>query len=381
MATVVIPKSKVLKSILNFTPSWFSVTMGTGIMSILLHTSPHKFSGEAVIGTVLYFVNVFLFISFSLVTLIRYIIFPWAFMRMISHSSQSLFLGTIPMGLATIVNATVIIVVPKYGHWAVNLCWTLWWIDVTLTVLSVFGIPLVMFKVHTLTLDNMTGAWLLPVVPAVVCAASGGLVATVLAYEQARLTIIISYALWGIGMTLSLIVMTLYFHRLAIHKLPNAEVIVSAFLPLGPCGQGAYGIMQIAKAGRAVFNGKNLAEINNAGDIILVVSVIIGLMIWGLGVWWMVHGCMCVLLRALSSNLKLNMGFWGFIFPLGVFVAGTISLGENLPSSFLSYLSVVLLAVLTLLYAAVAIGTVRGAYNKTLLVAPCMLGLEECSTT
>ena len=110
----------------------------------------------------------------------RYVFFPWAFMRMISHSAQSLFLGTVPMGFATIVNATVIIVVPVHGQWAKDLCLVLWWVDVFLTILSVFGIPLIMFHVHTLSLDTMTAAWLLPIVPAVVCAASGGLVSSVL---------------------------------------------------------------------------------------------------------------------------------------------------------------------------------------------------------
>ena len=45
----------------------------------------------------------------------------------------------------------------------------------------------------------------------------------------------VSYMLWGIGMTLSIIVFALYFHRLTVHSLPAAELIVSAFLPLGEC--------------------------------------------------------------------------------------------------------------------------------------------------
>lgn len=376
-----LPSSRVLVGILHFTPSWFSVSMGTGIMSILLHTSPHKFTGETIIGTVFYFINILLFITFLGLTLLRYIIFPWAFLRMLRHSSQSLFLGTIPMALATIVNATVIIVVPKYGQWARDLSWALWWIDVSLTLLSVFGIPIIMFQVHTLTLDTMTGAWLLPIVPAVVCAASGGLVATVLNVKHAQITIFVSYVLWGVGMTLSILVMALYFHRLAVHKLPNAEVIVSALLPLGPCGQGTFGIVQLAKASIVAFKNTDIAGIPKAADIVLVISIIVGLMTWGLGLWWLVHGLACVSLKAYSSRLRLNMGFWGFIFPLGVFVAGTISLGETIPSAFMSYLSIVLLCFLAMLYVAVSIGTVHGAYNRTLLVAPCMTDLEECPSS
>ena len=355
--------------------------MGTGILSILLHTSPHKFRGEAIIGTVLYLLNVFLFTAFSVLSLARYTIFPWAFRRMLCHSSQSLFLGTIPMGLATIVNATVIIAVPKFGQWAVDVSWALWWVDVLLTLLSVSVVPLLMFQVHVLTLDTMTGAWLLPIVPAVVCAASGGLVAGVLTVGRSQITLLVSYVLWGLGMSLSFLVMALYFHRLAVHNLPNSEVIVSAFLPLGPCGQGVFGIIQMAKVGKKIFMDTDLAGFSNSGDVIFIVSVIVGLMIWGLGLWWLVHGMACVIIRMFSTRLHFNMGFWGFIFPLGVFIAGTISLGEALSSAFFSYLSIAFLVLLALLYVAVAFYTALGAYNRTLLVAPCMSDLGECSSS
>jgi len=142
-----LPISPYLRAVLNFTPSWYSVSMGTGILSILLHTSPHRFPGEATIGTVLYFVNIALFVAFTAVSAARYVLYPWALGRMLRHPAQSLFLGTIPMALATIVNATVLIAVPMYGRWAAHLCWALWWVDVALSVASTFGIPLLMFQV------------------------------------------------------------------------------------------------------------------------------------------------------------------------------------------------------------------------------------------
>ena len=137
-----------MRGILNFIPSWFSVNMGTGILSVLLHTSPHKFRGEDVIGTVLYFLNILLFALFSAATIARFCFFPWVFGRMLRNPHQILFLGTIPVGLATIVNATVLIAVPKYGDWAADLSWALWWVDVGLTTLIACGVPLVLFQVR-----------------------------------------------------------------------------------------------------------------------------------------------------------------------------------------------------------------------------------------
>lgn len=91
-------------------------------------------------------------------------------------------------------------------------------------------------------LSSMTAVWLLPIVSCVVAAASGAIVADVLADPQHALwTIIVSYVLWGIGIPMALMVMVIYFQRLTLHKLPPKAMIVSVFLPLGPLGQGGFG--------------------------------------------------------------------------------------------------------------------------------------------
>jgi hypothetical protein len=42
------------------------------------------------------------------------------------------------------------------------------------------------------------------------------------------------------SMPLAAIVLAIYYQRLAVHKLPAREVIVSCFLPVGPLGFGSY---------------------------------------------------------------------------------------------------------------------------------------------
>jgi C4-dicarboxylate transporter/malic acid transport protein len=367
-----LPTHPFLLAIINFTPSWFSVNMGTGILSILFVTIPYSFYGLTTIATIFYILNIVLFLVFLALTIARYVLYPWVFTRMLKHSSQSLFVGTLPMGLATIVNATVLIAVPTYGDWALNLAWALWWLDVALSILSCFGIPIVMFHMHTLSLDKMTAAWLLPVVPTVVAAASGGVMATVLSPNDAFITLMVSYALWGIGMSLSFLIMAIYLHRLAMHKLPTGEVIVSAFLPLGPLGQGAFGILEMASAGKKAFL-PGFAGVSTAADIVFVISTLVALILWGFGLWWLVHGISSVCIRrATSGPLQSNMGFWGFIFPLGVFNSGTIALGNAIPSAFFAYLSVVFLFALCILYFFVASVTIHGVFTGKLLVAPCL---------
>ena len=71
----------------------------------------------------------------------RYSLYPWVLPRMAKMSNQLLFIGTLPMALSTIVSGTAVIAVPRFGQWARDLTWALWWIDVALTLASVFGVP------------------------------------------------------------------------------------------------------------------------------------------------------------------------------------------------------------------------------------------------
>lgn len=192
---------------------------------------------------------------------------------------------------------------------------------------------------HSNELSGMTAAWLLPVVSTIVAAASGAIVASVLENEQHALwTIIVSYVLWGTGVPLAMMVMVMYFHRLTIHKIPPKEVIVSVFLPLGPLGQGSFGIMQLGKEAMRVFPKTNsLSAEVSAGSILYVLGFVIGLIMWGFGLVWLFFA----LASITRSKFPFNMGWWGFTFPLGVFTVATTTIAKELPSLFFKVLGTV----------------------------------------
>lgn len=97
-------------------------------------------------GSVVFFVvNVALFVIFTCISVIRYTMYPEIWGAMIRHPTQSLFLGTFPMGFATIVNMVVFVCVPSWGPWATTLAWTMWWIDVVVSTAICFYLPFVMF--------------------------------------------------------------------------------------------------------------------------------------------------------------------------------------------------------------------------------------------
>lgn len=95
--------------------------MGTGIVSILLHNLPYNGVWLYWISVAIFALNVLLFTVFLLLSILRYAFYPEIWFAMIRHPAQSLFLGTFPMGLATIVNMIVFVCVPAWGPWAIQL--------------------------------------------------------------------------------------------------------------------------------------------------------------------------------------------------------------------------------------------------------------------
>ena len=128
--------------------------MGTGIVAILIHQLPFQFTGLVEISAVFLVLNVIIFITLIVLTIARYAIWPEIFLLMLRHPVQSLYLyitsstanerGAIPMGLATIITMLVYIAVPLSSGF-LYFTQVLFWIDVVLSLLSCFGVPLYMY--------------------------------------------------------------------------------------------------------------------------------------------------------------------------------------------------------------------------------------------
>jgi tellurite resistance protein TehA-like permease len=128
----------------NFTPSWFAVNMGTGIVSILLHNLPYNGPWLQYISYIFFALNVALFVLFLLLSLLRYTLYPRIWKAMIRHPAQSLFLGCFPMGLATIINMICFVCIPNWGGEWWRVAWALWWIDTAVASATCMYLPFVM---------------------------------------------------------------------------------------------------------------------------------------------------------------------------------------------------------------------------------------------
>jgi tellurite resistance protein TehA-like permease len=84
----------------EFTPNWFSVTMGTGALALALNQMPVPVPGIYDFAGGLWLLDILLFTLCAVIYGARWILFFDEARRIVRHSVLSMFLGAIPMGLA-----------------------------------------------------------------------------------------------------------------------------------------------------------------------------------------------------------------------------------------------------------------------------------------
>ncbi len=356
----------------QFTPNWFAATMGTGVLALALAQLPNRLPGVYATAEGLWLLALGLFVLFSVLYAARWLMFFDEARRIFGHSTVSMFFGTIPMGLATILNGLLVFGLPRWGSDVLPLAEVLWWLDVAMAMACGVLIPFMMFTRQAHSIDQMTAVWLLPVVAAEVAAASGGLLAPHLADAHSQVVMLVtSYVLWAFSLPVAFSILTILMLRMALHKLPHANMAASSWLALGPIGTGALGMLLLGGDAPAIFAANGLPGV---GEIANGLGLVAGITLWGFGLWWMLIAVL-ITLRYLRGGIPFNLGWWGFTFPLGVYALATLKLASVLHLSFFSLLGSVLVVVLALMWLIVATRTVQGAYKGELFVSPCIAGL------
>lgn len=133
--------------------------------------------------------------------------------------------------------------------------------------------------------------------------------------------------------------------------------------------------MELGKVALHLFpQTDTLSAANFAGQIAYCMGFLIALIMWGFGLIWL--GLALFTIHN-ARPFPFNMGWWGFTFPLGVFSASTLQLGQEIPSRFFDVLGTIFSVIVVLLWIVVTAGTAKGAWNGKLFYAPCLAQLPE----
>lgn len=358
----------------HFTPNWFSVIMGTGVVALILPELPINSSVAWAIGSLLWQVNLILFIAFSGLYALRWLIYPKEARQIFAHPMMSLFLGAIPMGLATILNGFLKFGVVLYGDIAVHVAHILWYVDVVLALIIAWIIPFCMYHKQQHQLQNMTAVWLLPIVACEVAATSGGLLLADLAPSQQSVLILLgSYMLWGISVLPAFAILTILMLRLALHQLPSKELAMSCWLALGPIGTAALALLVLGQHAARILS---FIQMQSLGVFAQYAGLLLSVILIGFALWWLGIALLTTLKHA-QSTLSFNLGWWALTFPLGVFSLAILNLAQQTQLLFIYDMAYVFAFSLVVLWLLVASKTLKGFYQGHLIYSPCLKSYLE----
>ncbi len=343
-----------MRSCRRFTPNWFTVGMGTGITALGAYTMPGGPLWLKDVGVVLWLLNIVLVALFFVLFACRGLLDRQGMREILHDPVQSMFLGAIPMALTTIVNGFVDMGIPLFGSASLVAAYDLWLVNVALAVASGIVVPYLMFLRHDHRLDRMTAVWLMPIVPAEVTAASGGLlVPHMAALGLERTLTLVSVVQWALSVPIAFLILGVLFLRLVLHKLPPREMAISTWISLGTLGTGVMGLVDLGRQMPLLFG--------QIGHGMYGAAVLAALVLWGFGLWWLT---MSLLFTAhyVRRGLPFNLGWWGLTFPLGVFTAGTNFLYATLKVPLLGTFAIAFFLLLASFWLVVATRTIRSLF-------------------
>lgn len=345
-----------MRLIKGFTPNWFTVGMGTGILALDAYTIPGGFLWLKTGAIGVAALNLLIVMGLLVLGVLKLFYDRNGVRVIMDHPIQSMFLGAIPMALTTVVNAVFDMGARYGGGTAYRIGEVLWVVNVVIALASGFGLPFWMFTRHEHSLSKMTAVWLMPIVPAEVVAASGSIMLPHVANLAVRQDLLVGImVLWAFSVPMAFLMLGILFVRLTLHKLPPEDLAISTWISLGTLGTGVMGLVGLGHDVGFAFPQFSVG----IGGAALLMAVIL----WGFGLWWMGQSMFITLFYLLAGRLRFNLGWWGLTFPLGVFAGGTDLLDRSLGTGMFLWASWTFFGMLAVFWIVVAGFTVRHLYG------------------
>ncbi|MEA2700411.1 MAG: hypothetical protein QOI66_4682 [Myxococcales bacterium] len=347
----------------NLTPNWYASVMGTGIVAVAAVSLPWQPRGLHIGALVVWALAAFLLLALTAATVMYWVRNPGAARRNLLNPVMAHFYGAPPMALLTVGAGTILLGRDVVGlRAAIDIDWVLWFAGTLTGLAAAAVVPFFTFTRHDVKPDSAFGGWLMPVVPPMVSASTGALLVPYAPAGQARLALLLScYAMFGLSLLASIVVITLIWHRLALYKTGDATMVPTLWIVLGPLGQSIAAANLLGDVDHSVLPAPYSSALQALG-------VVYGVPVWGFAVLWgAIAGAVTV--RTARKHLPFSLTWWSFTFPVGTFVLGTSELARHTESNLFRVAAVVLYLGLVVAWITVALRTGRGSLRGTLFRA------------
>jgi C4-dicarboxylate transporter/malic acid transport protein len=350
--------------IANVTPNWFASVMGTGIIAVAATSLPVRFAGRETAARVVWLAAAGLLLTFTVLTALHWVHHPGRARAHLRDPVMAPFYGAPPMAAMTVGAGTLLLAPPLLGaRFALGLSAALWLLGTVGGLITSVLVPYLMFTRHEIGPDAAFGGWLMPVVPPMVSASTGALLLPHVAAGQLRLSLLLAcYAMFGISLIASLVIITLIWQRLTLHKIGPARMVPTLWIVLGPLGQSV-------TAANLLGANAHLALRAPYATTAQALGVLYGIPTLGFAALWATLA-LAITVRTARQQLPFSLTWWSFTFPVGTCVTGTSALAAHTAAIPLRVAAVLSYLALVSAWAIVARRTAKGSWLGTLFAAP-----------
>jgi tellurite resistance protein TehA-like permease len=300
--------------------------MDTGILSILLNLLPYRFSGLGILSTILFVLNIALFVTFTVLSLARlYLHRAHVTHVTLTNADELSFLGAPATAYLTLVAQVALTCSTSWGFSWTIVAYVLWWIGLVWTVCLTSFTLVVSAKHNLVTPQTMSPSVLLPLISVMTLGTTAGIVTRYgvgITPAMAVPVIVVGYMCIGYALFLSLIYYVLLATTLFTSGLPAPAKIPALVIAVGPMGQFATAIQVLSTAASshglfgAYHQGVWLQA--QAASSVSAAAVLLALMALGFGFLWISVAWYVVVEKAIKRELPFGLTWWSLIFPMGM---------------------------------------------------------------
>ncbi|KGO70700.1 C4-dicarboxylate transporter/malic acid transport protein [Penicillium expansum] len=360
---------------------WYSMSMATGGISVLLYRTPHQFTGLEIIGKIIYIFNLAFFLAITSCMAVRFISRPVALKESFRDGNESYYAPTCLLAIATIILGAVGYGTSACGPWLQIALGIVFWIYVALSTLSAIFHNWYLYHLAMASQQPFPIAQLLPSFPAMLSGTIASSIAANQPRDQAIPILIGGATLQGFGFIMSLLIYAEYQYFLAKHGLPERAKRPQMFIAVGPWSFTALALIGMAKEAvkalpsRYIISYADPMSTGNTtvstGDIALVIASFFAIFVWTMAFF---HLCIAAISILASAKMfggagapPMSVVYWGMVFPNTGFIIATISIGEVLQSPAILWVTSVLTVLQVMMWLGVGCATILAVARRQML--------------